>query len=256
MTTFQMPNWRLDYADDGDRDGVVVLRNVLNPELWSHVPLERKSIDRFNPVASDYPSSLPHLCVEKNLIDIAVQFIGFNIGIYHQRLLIKDKHACGAVPLHQDAPYHRGFWNKVVCFVALSECTEANGKLVFYKGSNKLGSLGDVGEVARHVAEPFERYSPDLSPGDIVLMNPFLLHESGPRQPDAPDRVMADIIYQDAYDPSTIEVVRGEGGTLRSPADPFVSSRSMKIRELQKRIDDKERCERMCGDRCMDVCRP
>lgn len=236
------------------RAGVFVVRSAIPRETieswqaaWSdfcNVELGGgRKVNRFNPVAVDEQPPPPLADMHKHpaLLNVIEQAFGPDIALYNQRFVVKDRHSRGAVFLHQDFPYHLGWPNKASAFVPLSAMTPDNGGLVFYPGTHQYGYLGDAGEINPDMLGPdWPAYSPSVGPGDIVLMNSLTWHRSGPHI-SGPDRVLADIIYQPADDPSGSALLRGQWRTEifldRKQAKRFVRSRTTRLVELQREVD-------------------
>ena len=234
--------------------GVFVVRNAIPAETiaaWQaawrdfcDVELAGgRKVNRFNPVAVDEqpPPPLADMHRHPALLDVVAQAFGPDIALYNQRFVVKDQHSRGPVFLHQDYPYHLGWPNKASAFVPLSPMTPDNGGLVFYPGTHQYGYLGDAGEINPEVLPPdWPAYSPSVAPGDIVLMHSLTWHRSGPHV-GGPDRVLADIIYQPADDPSGIALLRGQWRTEifldRKQTRLFVRSRTTRLVELQREVD-------------------
>src|SRR5581483_11638430 len=147
------------------------------------------------------------------LLDIIELAFGPDIALYNQRFVVKDEHSRTPVFAHQDYCYHVGWPNKASAFVALSPMTPENGGMVFYPGTHHFGYLGDAGEINIDILEPgWPELAPSLDPGDVAIMNSCTWHRSGPHV-SGPDRVLADIIYQPADDPSGVALLRGQWQT-------------------------------------------
>ncbi len=233
--------------------GVFVVRGAIPPDVidawqktWNDFYAAELStgrkVNRFNPVAVDevLPPTLAAMHKHPALLDVVEKAFGPDIALYNQRMVVKDVHSRGPVFLHQDSPYHIGWSSKASAFVPLSAVSPENGGMIFYPGTHQFGYLGDAGEINPSIIDPdWPTVSPSLSPGDIVLMNSSMWHCSGPHV-DGPDRVLADIIYQPADDPSGIALLRGEWRTeifLDRKSDLFVRSRVSRLVELQRELD-------------------
>jgi hypothetical protein len=135
--------------------------------------------------------------------------------------------------------------NKLSAFIPLSSVTPENGALTFFPGTHRLGYLGDAGEINPDILDSdWPTICPSLEPGDVVFMNSLTWHQSGPHT-GGEDRIMADIIYQPADDPSCSEIVRGEWMTDmrldRIPRNEFFRrSRTSRLVELEKRVKELE----------------
>jgi len=202
-----------------------------------------RNVGRFNPVQvnENLPDSLSSIPTSPYLLDIAEQAFGPDIALFGHRFVIKDKHSRSAVFLHHDFCYHLGWPTKASAFVPLSTVTSENGAMVFYPGTHHFGYLGDAGEINPDVAGvDWPTITPSLNPGDMVLMNSSTWHRSLPHT-GGPDRIMADIIYQPANDPSGIALLRGQWRTeifLNKVAkhQMFTRSRSTLLKDKDDRI--------------------
>jgi len=212
-----------------------------------------RRINRFNPVSVELegkaPPILANIHKSKEILDIVEQAFGPNLALYYQRFVIKDKYRKSDVFLHNDFPYHFGWPYKASAFIALSNIDKSNGKLYFYPGTHQFGYLSDAGELDPSVlGENWPIISPDLAPGDVVLMDSSIWHGSYPYV-DGVDRVFADIIYQPADDPSGISLLRGKWQTeifiAQDKTKIFKRSRSTKMLEMQNRLDKLEKIKKM-----------
>ena len=241
-------------ADVFKQTGVFVIRKAISESTlrnWQRIWDEfyntqlggNRNVNRFNPVAVDEPAppGLAEMHKDPDLLNVVEQAFGPDIALYNQRFVIKDYQSRGPVFLHSDFPYHLGWPNKASAFVPLSVMTPENGGMIFYPGTNQFGYLGDAGEVNPDVLpSDWPTISPSIEPGDFVLMNSCTWHASGPHV-SGPDRVLADIIYQPADDPSSIALLRGQWQTevfLQRRPDLFIRSRVTRMKELQKRVDE------------------
>src|SRR6185369_6134762 len=93
-----------------------------------------------------------------------------------------------------------------------------NGGMAFLPGTHHAGYLGDVGEIDIAATAPdWPILRPTLAPGDILLMHDCTWHGSEPHV-SGPDRVLAQLQYQPASDPSSIELLRGtDTGHVKLP---------------------------------------
>jgi len=208
-----------------------------------------RTVNKYNPVAFDdeLPPILSAMHQNTSLLDIIEQAFGPDIALYNQRLVIKDSRSRGPVFLHHDSPYHLGWPIKASAFVAISPVTPENGGMIFYPGTHQFGFLGDAGEINPEILDPnWPTLSPSLDPGDVALMHSLTWHKSGPHL-GGPDRIMADIIYQPANDPSGNALLRGKwqtdlflNKTSLSNKKLFIRSRSSRLSEMQKQLDQLE----------------
>jgi ectoine hydroxylase-related dioxygenase (phytanoyl-CoA dioxygenase family) len=231
-----------------DEYGVFVVRNVIPQstldewqnewEMFYNEKLsEGRDIQQANPVAlKEQPTGkLSKMYRDKDLVNLAKQVHGENVALYNHRFVIKDKFSLDKVFLHQDSCYHLGNLNKCSFFVPLSNANEENGGLSFYLKSHKCGYLGDAGEINPNgFGIKFEKITPSIYPGDVVIMNSHIWHESGPNIAKI-DRIIADIHYQSSNDPTGKELLSGEWETdfwysMEDPTKYFINSRILKIK--------------------------
>ena len=204
----------------------------------------------FHPVQFlDLIEGLDGIWRDPEMIAIVSKVFGPNVGLFCRRFVIKDRNYKGKVFLHQDTAYHMGTVEKASLFLALSEAGPENGGMVFYPGTFRFGYLGDAGELKPNLLpEDWPKICPRLEPGDLVLMHSMTWHESLEFE-EGPDRILADFIYQDSRDPSTIEVLAGEGGwetnflnNVRAVENYhttlFQRSRTTLIVDLKKKLED------------------
>lgn len=238
-----------------EKAGVFVVRNALPKELvqewreeWDKFYAEKladgRNVNVNNPV--DLKESLPEklALIYKNdiLLDYVQQVFGENIALLNHRFVIKDKFSPGEVFLHHDFCYHIGFPNKASFFVPLSYAGKKNGGMTFYLGTHAYGYLGDAGEIdPNQFKEAWTQVTPELEPGDFVIMNSLLWHKSGINEVGI-DRIMADIIYQPANDPSGKELLRGQWQTdvfiqHENLVKYFKNSRVKKIIALSEKVN-------------------
>lgn len=202
-----------------------------------------RNVNRANPVAltEQLPGSLGSMYREPIFAQTLKSLFGEHIALYNHRFVIKDSFSRDKVFLHQDCCYHLGNLNKCSVFVPLSMVNKDNGGMSFHAGSHKLGFLGDAGEInpdAFDIAWP--KITPELYPGDFVIMSSSLWHESGPNT-NGVNRIMADMIMQPADDPTGKELLSGEWQTdfFYSPLNCiryFSNSRVLKIIKHEKEL--------------------
>lgn len=230
-----------------ERDGFAVVRRALgdfeaNGWLEPFQAFAKQRKVEWNPVSVSGPFPFPLDILPKvpSLLDIVEDAFGPDIALYNYRFVVKDKHSRGEVFVHQDTGYHVGFPRKASLFVALSECDSQNGGMKFYSGTHKFGYLGDAGEISPDMIEGRSWSCPFLQPGDAVLMHSATWHASFPHV-SGPDRVLADIIFQPADDPSGKELLRGKWRCEPQPwlreEGIFKRSRTSRLKELQAIVD-------------------
>ncbi len=224
-----------------DRTGLFIVRNVLPAatvgewrgewDLFYEKELSKgRNVNTSNPVdlKEALPEKLAVIYKNETLLDFVQQVFGKDIALYNHRFVIKDKFSPGEIFLHHDFCYHLGMPAKASFFVALSYVGKKNGGMTFYPGTHAYGYLGDAGAVNPEAfKEKWHEYTPEMQPGDFAIMNSLLWHTSGPNEAGI-DRILADIIYQPANDPSSKELLRGEWQT-----DVFID-RSMNSKDFFK----------------------
>jgi len=237
-----------------DKTGLFIMRNVIPEDLMKEWQTEWNSfyqkslssgrnVNVNNPVdlKEQLPEKLSMIYKNDILLDIAEQVFGKNVALLNERFVIKDKFSPGEVFLHHDFCYHIGLPNKASFFVPLSYAGGKNGGLTFYLGTHNYGYLGDAGEIdPEQFTDKWPAVTPELQPGDFAIMNSLLWHKSGINEAGI-DRIVADIIYQPANDPSGKELVRGEWQTDIFIAHEnitkfFKTSRVKKIIDLNEKI--------------------
>ena len=209
-----------------DKTGLFVVRNAIPAALIKEWKAEwdsfyeknlaaGRNVNTSNPVDLKEPLPPKLATIYKNdiLLDFAEQVFGKDVALLNHRFVIKDKFSPGEIFLHHDYCYHIGLPNKASFFVPLSYAGKKNGGLTFYLGTHKYGYLGDAGEINPDTFnEVWPQVTPELQPGDFIIMNSSLWHKSGINEVGI-DRIVADIIYQPANDPSGKELLRGSWQT-------------------------------------------
>ncbi|MFM0201059.1 phytanoyl-CoA dioxygenase family protein [Paraburkholderia fungorum] len=232
--------------------GLFVMRNAIPPsvvkswqEEWTRFYdaqlRDGRNVNRANPVSltEQLPEKLACMYREPVFANTLKHIFGNHIALYNHRFVIKDRFSSNKVFLHQDSCYHLGNLNKCSLFVPLTVANADNGGMTFHAGSHKLGVLGDAGEIDPDSFEfDWPKVTPELQPGDFVIMNSSLWHESGPNVSGI-NRIMADTIVQPADDPTGKELLCGDWQTeiFYSPTNYvryFVNSRVLKIIKYEK----------------------
>ncbi len=234
------------------RTGAFVMRRALPADsvlAWQHAWADfadnlgaRRTVDPYNPVVvhEDIPPALAAIHRCDALLDL-MQSLYPDLGLYQQRLLVKDHVSRAPVFLHQDFSYDHGWPEKTAVFVALSAHDADNGGLILYPGTHGCGYLGDTGEIDPAIVHPdWPSFCPSVQPGDIILMHDCTWHGSHPHT-RGPDRVLLQITYQPASDPSTETLLRGSWDPARRYQLPrtrfFKRSRASRLRELQAEVN-------------------
>ena len=236
--------------------GVFVVRQAIPAALvrqaiadWSDFQervLRDRVVYRFNPVAvqEPAPAELEALFDNEAVIAVAKQVFGDAVALYSFRFVVKDRYAREAVFLHNDVGYHSGRGVNASFFIPLSECSADNGAMSFYPGTHMLGYLGDVGELDAAALQPgWPKYTPNLAPGDLVVMSSALWHESGAHTA-GPDRVLADVILKSPCDPFYRRMLCGRAPQaygVEGDAPIFKRSRVTRLIEYQAKLDELQR---------------
>lgn len=238
-----------------ERTGIFVVRSALPKADLSHfqkiwddyrsqtLGARREIENKYNPVEiKQVPDALFELTHNTHLLEKLTPVFGDNIGLYQKRFVVKDQNSTGPVILHQDSGYHVGTFEKASMFLALKTVNKNNGAMYLYPGTHRFGYLGDAGSINPDILpEGWPAITPSLEAGDFLLMKSLTWHGSGPFI-EGNERVMTDFIFQNASDPSTREVVKGEKGwsssflTERRP-DIFLQCRSSKLRDIKGVLD-------------------
>lgn len=117
---------------------------------------------------------------EQKLKKIWPHFFNGIVGNDFIRILIKDEQHSTPVILHQDIGYQCGGEEQYSFFTSLSHTHKTNGGIQLYPGTHKLGYLGDVGEINKAILPSnLPICSPELFPGDILIMHSATWHCSG-----------------------------------------------------------------------------
>ncbi len=238
-----------------DRTGIAIVRSALNSDellrwqnLWdSHrrdvLGAHREIENENNPVEiKQIPDELYELSKEPKLLNLLEPVFGEDIGLYQKRFVVKDVKSVNPVILHQDSGYHVGTFEQASVFMALKKVNKANGGMYLYPGTHRFGYLGDAGSINPEIVpSEWPVITPELEPGDFMLMKSLTWHGSGPFI-EGDERVMTDFIYQSAKDPSTREIVRGNSGWSGSfltekRQDIFSACRSSKLRQIKNVLD-------------------
>ena len=238
-----------------ERTGIAIVRSALSPnelirwqDLWdSHrrevLGAHREIENKNNPVEiKQLPEELYELSKEPKLLDLLEPVFGKEIGLYQKRFVVKDVKSTNPVILHQDSGYHVGTFEKASVFMALKKVNKDNGGMYLYPGTHRFGYLGDAGSINPDIVpDDWPVVTPELEPGDFMLMKSLTWHGSGPFI-KGDERVMTDFIYQSATDPSTREIVRGDAGWSGSfltekRQEIFSACRSSKLRQIKNVLD-------------------
>jgi hypothetical protein len=197
-----------------DKTKIKELQNIWNDYYGELIKNGGRKIDNTNFVnfKNELPDKILNFWKSEYIKNISNLIYGNNVALYHSRVLIKDKNSENKVFLHQDYCYHLGFPNKSNLFIPLFDYNKTHGTLSFYPGTHQYGFLGDAGEIDKSKFYPWEKITPNINAGDVVIMNSCLWHESEKNISDI-DRVMFDIIIQPSNDPSGSQLICGDWET-------------------------------------------
>jgi hypothetical protein len=227
--------------------GAVPLAQVAQWQLaWEDFAgqFQQRKVDPYNPVVvhEEMPPALAEIHRSPAILD-AMEQVYPDLALYQQRFVIKDAQSRSPVFLHQDFGYDHGWPEKTAVFVPLSAANAENGGLTLYPGTHAMGYLGDTGEIVDNFMGPdWPRICPSLEPGDLLLMHECTWHGSGPHVRGV-DRILMQVTYQPADDPTGVALLRGKSGTGlqigQVPRDRmFVRSRASRLRELQAEVNE------------------
>jgi hypothetical protein len=206
-------------------DGFEVIRGFFSPEMTADLArrgaavvegVENGTLQRSSQFTSglDYDWYEP-LIYNPNLVAHLQSMLGQDLSIVTWRIVMKDAgHFSGPINIHQDWPYFGGGPDKLNVFIPLSTVNRANGAMIFYRGSHHYGPLtrGDI-DVQRY--PECEPVCPELEVGDLLIADFLTWHASGPAEENAAPRIMIQMVFQPAIDPSSKHIVAGE---IRNPA--------------------------------------
>lgn len=154
-------------------------------------------------VSFDLDSPLTEILYEPQVGTFLKHFFSEKPGLHNIRIIRKDQQNIEPVFTHQDSPYCLGLFDRFSMFVALTSCTAGNGGLFVYPGTHHFGYLGDAGAISEALTSQMFRVTPDLEPGDCLVMHSAIWHGSTPNS-SLTERVMYDIQIQSVSDPSTL----------------------------------------------------
>ncbi len=194
-------------------------------------------LNHLTEVFFELDSPLAGILFEPQVAAFSKLFFSEKPGLHNIRIVRKDRKNIEAVFTHQDSPYCLGFFERFSMFVALTSCNGGNGGLFVYPGTHHFGYLGDAGAICDALTDKLFRMTPDLEPGDCLVMHSAIWHGSTPNN-SLTERVMYDIQIQPVSDPSTLMSLCQEplpAWRLRlDNKDIFSSSRVQRCANLPK----------------------
>lgn len=203
MTAVEFTNLREQY----EREGYVIARNVLEPELAAEMVQHVEWLLAKHP--GTRPEQLHHelmqadpfmhrLAGDDRLLDIAEQFIGPNIALFAAHYISKSPGDGQAVLWHQDGSY----WplepmEVVTLWVAGSDSTVENGCMRVLPGTQnnrllKRSEMQDVDDgknvlgsgIDRRTIDESQAVDLELKAGDVSIHNPAIIHGSNANTSD------------------------------------------------------------------------
>lgn len=196
-------------------------------------------------VTLDSENSLRTIVSEPEVLELTQSFFDGCVGCDWIRVVKKDKTNQKPVFLHQDTPYQIGGFERYSCFTALTSCDQHNGALTLWPGTHNLGYLGDAGELTNFLPSGFPTLTPNLLPGDILIMHSALWHNSG-ENISGTERVYLEFHIQNINEPTTRYELHGKRTSdwrFLVPEESlsekmFKSSRVQRIRDISKQNED------------------
>jgi hypothetical protein len=139
--------------------------------------------------------------------------LGPDLCVGTWRVVMKDaKHFSGPIGVHQDWPYFGGNTNKLNIFIPITPMNRANGAMVFHRGSHLMGPVerGDI-DASRYPDLP--EVCAEVEVGDVLAADFLTWHYSPPASTPS-DRILVQMVFLPASDPSTKHLLTGE---IRNP---------------------------------------
>lgn len=187
-----------DALADYHRDGTVVFRQVLPPDLMDEVRAHIAFIQRRHPAAAVETLGLhdafhARLVSDPRLLAIGELFVGPDIGHFASHYLIKPPGTALRVPWHQDLGYWQGRLSDpaiVTLYLAVDDIDRENGGMQVIPGSHRAAR--DHGHLAELAGRTFDlavmlrgdeaarARVVEMRAGDVEVHHPLLLHGSEP----------------------------------------------------------------------------
>jgi hypothetical protein len=214
-------------------------------EKWYGYFNQSNSFEPYPRHASRMTLSNPEIALDivdnEFLVGLSANLFSGNAACDYPQIFRKNSEFKERVILHNDIMYMSGSQKRYSLFIALTPVCKSNGGLILYPGTHQLGLLGDAGELNRGaLPHNFPTVCPDLQPGDAILMNSALWHESK-ENIDGTERVYLEIKLSDIDDPTAkIELCGKRKSQWRLPDDMssiFVNSRIQRIMKLMEKCD-------------------
>jgi ectoine hydroxylase-related dioxygenase (phytanoyl-CoA dioxygenase family) len=150
-------------------------RYAINRELGTQM------LDAIDPVTDISPFA-SKIALSDSILAVLNELYNDRPNLFKDKFIFRSPGAPGYPP-HQDFiawPFFpRSF---VTALVALDPISNSNGCLTFYKGSHQKGLLtkadGDFHTISRSELAGCEKISFEMNPGDVVIFNALIVHES------------------------------------------------------------------------------
>lgn len=179
------------------RAGVFVVRGLLPaPRAASYLQAYEVALtegsakarqNHLTEVSFELDTPLAKVLFEPEFAALAAQIFECGAGLHSIRVVRKDENNREPVFVHQDSPYCLGFFDRYSAFLALSPCGAQNGGLFVYPGTHYLGYLGDAGAIHGDLTSQLYRFTPELAPGDCLLMHSAIWHGSSAMSAACPE---------------------------------------------------------------------
>lgn len=191
-------------AGEYSEQGFSIIRNVVPPDLLgearTHVAWLTERYPDLRPEHLHHPlirndAFWARLVSDPSLVDIAEYFLGPDIACFTAHYICKPALDGQPVLWHQDGAYWKlDPMRALTVWIAIDECTSANGCLRMIPGSHRL----PLSEPNRRTSTPNMLFSSsdenlvrewserqgvvevELNPGDVEIHHPNILHSSGP----------------------------------------------------------------------------
>ncbi len=199
MSAYTYPDFQ-GMAEDYNRNGFVIVRNVLGADLLAELNRHIDWLMQRNPELE--PERLGHWLIahdpfwvrflsDVHLLDVAEALIGSNIGLFAADYICKQPEKGKGVQWHQDGNY----WpldpmEVITIWFAVTESVRENGCVRMIPGSHQLGLQKHSSEkesenyilnqVDPSALNESNAVDIELAPGDISVHHPLLLHGSQP----------------------------------------------------------------------------
>tara|TARA_B100000214_G_C23852172_1_gene573935 strand:- start:307 stop:945 length:639 start_codon:yes stop_codon:yes gene_type:complete len=166
-------------------------------------------------------------------------FFNGNVGYVRGQFFRKNKDNPNKVKLHNDLMYSSGGSEKYSIFLPITNCNKLNGNLILYPGTHHFGLLGDAGELNRDaLPKDLLRMENELYPGDILIMNSAIWHESNHFK-SGQERIFFEFKLVSSQDPCSVGNLLGDKKQLyKLPSlsnDLFLNSRLQRLTNLYRK---------------------